>query len=290
MQPRVKFQIMSDLHFEHSIRETFKFGDHYEEWPPGGWPVLADYLIIAGDTGLLHRHYDKLRDFFRRRCKEYKLVFFVAGNKDFPESSEKTYREGIFRAECLETDWGMNGKLKFLNKKRFDLRENGVTISILGCTLWTLIREEQFRYVRSMNMEEIRGETPSSRNNRFRMELNWIKSEVKKIRETEEDGVERKIMVITHHPPMIRGASVDNHDIRNRYSRNYCMYGNDILGGWGLPGLGAGDMWVYGHTHYTNDIYVDEVRVFSNQRGTGCPGIIENPTKNEFGLHRTVDF
>lgn len=288
MQPRIKFQIMSDLHFEHSTENIFKHGNQYAEWPPEGWPVLAEYLILAGDIGLLHKHYERLRAFFISRCAEYKRVFFIAGNKDFPDGGHKSYRDGVTQAHNLQNDVRMSGKLKFMNRDRFDLREEDVCISILGCTLWTLILDDQLKHVKAENLENIRDNTPSAHNNRFRADLKWLKKEVEKIREKEKDGKERKIMVVTHHPPFIRGASRGNDNIGQPYTKNYSMYGNDILGGCGLPGLGAGDMWVYGHTHYTNDLYVDEVRVYSNQRGTHCPEIIETPTENQFDVHRIV--
>ena len=277
---------MSDLHFEH----CFKFGwnDEYTNWPQGGWPARADYLVLAGDISALSTHYSRLRDFLALRCQEYKRVFYLAGNREFPNDGTHTVQTGLQRARAFQDHESMNGKLTFMNRTRVDVCENGTTVSILGCTLWSRIGEFQYEKLRQVPLEGIPGNSIAQHNQRFERDFNWLKSEVAKIR-AEDGGKERKILIATHHPPFIRGASQKTDHIKDTMSNTYTMYSNDILGGYGFEGLGAGDMWVYGHTHRTNDLIIDDVRVYSNQRGAQSTPLITNPKRNQFDICRIVD-
>lgn len=277
---------MSDLHFEHCFNNGWN--DEYKSWPPGGWPVKANYLILAGDITNLSDHYHRLRDFLELRCKEYKRVFYLAGNREFPNKGTHTVEIGLQRARELQRLKSMNGKLQFMNRDRVDVHENGTTVSILGCTLWSTIREFQYQNFRKTALEGIPGNTIIEHNKRFEKDFKWLKAEVAKIR-AEKDGKERKILIATHHPPFIRGGSRDTDTIGRKMTDTYTMYSNDILGGYGFEGLGAGDMWVYGHTHRTNDLLIDDVKVYSNQRGAKCPELIVNPNRDQFDICRTVD-
>lgn len=278
---------MSDLHFEQS-----QIQNEYSTWPQTGWPVKAPYLVLAGDIGSLDAHYTSYRDFLAMRCKEYKKVFLITGNRDFPtRNMQQDHAKMIKRARGLERDVRMGGVLKFLENDRYDLKDKGVCISILGCTLWTQTRADHSRwddYDTTRGLEGIPGNSRDTHNQRYQESLQWLRDEVKKIRAS-PGGKERKIMVITHHTPFMRDASKDSNDVRNKLQAQYSYYNNDILGGCGLEGLGVGDMWIYGHTHWTNDLLIDDVRAYSNQRGNRCPKLIEHPGHHDFDIQRTVD-
>lgn len=54
----------------------------------------------------------------------------------------------------------MRGRLIFLDRIRYDLRDNGAFISILGCSLWTKVREDQVQYIynyQSNHLENVPG-------------------------------------------------------------------------------------------------------------------------------------
>lgn len=276
---------MSDLHFEHN-----RILNEYTTWPPSGWPVRAQYLILAGDIGALSRQFDDYRQFLANRCSEYKMVFLVLGNRDFPNINGHKNAKVIDLARDLERDTIMKGKLKFLEGDRYDLEANGTKITILGCTLWTQIRSDQSRGNDFNNLEGIPENTRLKHNQRFQDSLRWLREEVAKIRTSEAGGAERKIMVITHHAPFIRDASTRSNDVGQPLNNQYSYYNNDILGGSGFEGLGVGDMWVYGHTHYTNNLVIDDVRVYSNQRGSRSPDLHKYPGFHDFSIQRTIDF
>jgi predicted phosphodiesterase len=288
---------VSDLHFEqckqHPGSQGYRPKFEYYEWPQPKWPAAADYLILAGDIGNISDDYDALRDFLEMRCSQYKLVFLVLGNHEFRNRIKRTtIEEGLTLAGKLESDSRMGGKLRFLNNNRYDLKAEGAHISILGCTLWTKIRADQEKHLDGRpprTLEGIPGNSTRHHTERFNQSFKWLQDEVKKIR-SEADGHERKILVITHYTPFIRGASRDNSSLGNPLKRGYSHYVNDILGGCGLEGLGVGDMWVYGHTHHSTDLVVDEVRVFSNQRGSKCPPLIVNPDVHDFDITRVFSF
>ncbi len=70
--------------------------------------------------------------------------------------------------------------------------------------------------------------------------------------------------MVTHHAPCITGTSSPKIDgVGDMWSG----FQSDVLGGLGVQGLGKGDVWVFGHTHFCADFERDEVRVFANQRG-----------------------
>lgn len=115
-----------------------------------------------------------------------------------------------------------------------------------------------------------------------------MKKSVAEIR-AEEGGEARKIMIITHHPPFFRGAFECSERIGVPYESEYSLYGNDILGGYGFEGIGEGDLWAYGHTHYSTDVIVEDVRVYSNQRGSNSPPLIDSPRLHDFNINRTVE-
>jgi hypothetical protein len=282
---------MSDLHLENGF--TGNWGNQYDDWPSGGWPVTAPYLILAGDIGLIVKHFDNLGTWFENRCSEYKKVFYVLGNKEFPNRENLDHEAVILKIKSLEKETRMRGRLVFLNRNRYDLRDNGTIISILGCSLWTKIREDHkadVQYRRGNPLEQVPGNSVAKHNRRFEMDFQWLTDEVKKIR-AEKMGRERKILIITHHTPFLRGGSRNTNNPKKGMSDLYSMYNNDILGGCGIEGLGVGDMWVYGHTHYTNDLFIDNLRVYSNQRGSRYPPKhIENPARHDFDLERTFEF
>lgn len=266
----------------------------YYEWPKGGWIPIADYLILAGNIGNLSGDIDAYGSFLEQRCSEYKYVFLVLGNHEFMNQHQPlTINQGVSAAKNLERDSRTGGRLVFLNNTRFDLRTlDGAVISILGCTLWSKIRADQEDHFRSLSaevLEGIPGNSARAHTERFEKSFKWLQDQVKKIR-SEKYGKERKILVITHYPPFIRGASRDNSPLTFDMPKNYSQDWNDILGGCGIEGLGVGDMWVYGHTHHSGEFEVDDVRVFSNQRGSNCPALIDNPEEHDFDITRSFDF
>ncbi|KIN00459.1 hypothetical protein OIDMADRAFT_180694 [Oidiodendron maius Zn] len=121
---------MSDLHFEQGFAGEWM--NQYEKWPLTGWPVKAPYLILAGDIGRAVKHFDQLRSFLAKRCDEYQRVFYLLGSKEFPNKENLDHAAVIQKVWSLTKESRMRGRLIFLDRIRYDLRDNGAFISILG--------------------------------------------------------------------------------------------------------------------------------------------------------------
>jgi len=157
----------------------------------------------------------------------------------------------------------MNQRLVILNSGddgRYDFLDDGYNVSIVGCTLWANRRRGQAARVATIDSSNV-GNNSRNNNQRHERDLRWLKREIRNIREEEK---ERVIIVMTHHAPCITSTSAPSLD---GVSGSWSDFQVDILGGEGVPGLQAGDVWVFGHTHWSTDFVQDEVRVYSNQRG-----------------------
>jgi hypothetical protein len=152
---------MSDLHFEHGNKVTI-YNLHmknyeYHKWPEQGWPIKAPYLILAGNIGRINDDFEDIATFLGRRCAEYELVFLIARNNEFKNKESITHEQGVKLTRSLEKDGRMGGKLKFLECDRYDLKANGTCISILGCTLWSKIRDDQAKYIQRNTRSNLEG-------------------------------------------------------------------------------------------------------------------------------------
>lgn len=244
---------MSDLHFEQD--RTF---NQYRRFDI---PPRAKYLILAGDIGSISLHPDEYRNFLIRQYSSFTRVFLVLGNNEF-KRGRHTHAQIVATARTFPGHIGMQGRLTFLEHDRFDLYdEGGRVISILGCTLWSQVPA----YMRTsdwIHYEGIHGNTMSAHNQRFELAIGWLRSEIQRIRQ-EEGGTDRRILVVTHHAPRLKGTSTPHLE----GSAHSYFFASDILVGDGIPGLGNGDAWVFGHTHYTSEFVAAGVNVRSNQRG-----------------------
>ena len=71
---------------------------------------------------------------------------------------------------------------------------------------------------------------------------------------------------MTHHTPTVRGSSRPGFE--NDTNKTWSAYQTDILGGEGVPGLQIGDVWAFGHTHWSCSFVQDDVRVIANRKGS----------------------
>ena len=170
----------------------------------------------------------------------------------------------------------MNGKLTYMEQDRYDFEEADVTL--LGCTLWSRIRSDQ----PNATPDRILGNSLAAHNTRFEESYKWLKDEVKSIRDT-GGGKTRRILVLTHYAPTIRNSCSPTLESG---SNSWSKYQNDILGGEGVEGLGSGDVWVFGHTHWSVDFKRDFVRVYANQRGGARSTAASS---NGFDAEKTID-
>ncbi|KAE9364662.1 hypothetical protein N431DRAFT_354548 [Stipitochalara longipes BDJ] len=277
----IRFQVASDLHLEHDgSYDTLNV-----EKLPG-----VEWLLLPGDTGSAIRqidnnsksqsHSERYFNFLVRMCQKFQRVIMVIGNNDFKGPlNPKIHHpldDGVAAGWNVVRSWpdapAMNKRLVILNSGpdgRHDFMDDGYNVSILGCTLWSNRRKDQPQT--AMFDRSIVGNSSAKNNGRHRRDLMWLKSEIRNIRENEKDA-DRVIIVMTHHAPCITGTSTPDKDGQGDSWSDFQV---DILGGEGMVGLQADDIWVFGHTHWSTDFMQDEVRVYSNQRG----GITKSTTQ-----------
>ncbi|KAE9366069.1 hypothetical protein N431DRAFT_446281 [Stipitochalara longipes BDJ] len=182
------------------------------------------------------------------------MWLFADGNN---ESKGNTIAHGLQIMRDFAAHPDMQGKLVVLENDRYDMIRHGYNVSILGCVLWTRISKDQ-----GGTDGTIKENSKAAHNTRFEESFKWIKKEVQAIR---KEDPKRRILVMTHHAPTVRGSSPPEQD--DGKSPRWSAYQNDILGGEGVAGLQTGDIWTFGHTHRSCDFFEDGVRVIANQIG-----------------------
>ena len=243
------FQIMSDLHLE--------VGQQYAKFHI---QPCAPFLVLAGDIGRL-ADYDGFRGFLDTQCKQFRKVFLVLGNHEFFGAPRA---QGLVLAERLENEESLKDRLFVMNRKRVDLPG----VAILGCTLQSHVPDDSKAIVAQKinDFRHIGDWTVANHNAEHAKDVDWLKKDIKTIRKT-EDASQRKILVVTHYAPAIRGTSAPANE-GNPWSS---AFSTDLLGQHGGSPLDTVQYWVFGHTHYCSEFTQGNVRLVSNQRGYVFP-------------------
>ncbi|KAJ9272117.1 hypothetical protein DTO212C5_1880 [Paecilomyces variotii] len=265
-RPSESFQILSDLHLE--------IGRQYSSY---GIPINAKYLILAGDIGRLADYNDYL-DFLQKQTSRFELVFLVLGNHEFYAESFTT---GLEKAQHLQQEPSLNGRLVLLHRKRYDVP--GSYITILGCTLWSKVPIEAREVVQAKikDFQKIDGWTVDDHNATHDSELAWLLREIQSIHEENERAraktPRRTILVVTHHAPSLRGTSSPE----NAQNAWRFAFGTDVLS----EMVNEVKVWVFGHTHYSTDFKEGGIRIVSNQRGYALPW---KSTEDRFDVGKVI--
>lgn len=250
------FQFVSDLHLEVASQYTTYT-----------IPASAAYLILAGDIGRLI-DYDLYLEFLVRHISHFSKIFLVLGNHEFYGI---THAEGIQRARKLEQEGRLDGVVKLLNRDRFDTTDSNVTI--LGCTLWSKIAIDAEKVVQSVvqDFQKIQGWSVDAHDDAHAVDVQWLKDEIRKISKANKIlpvSERRKILIVTHHAPCLRGTSRPEH-VENPWSSAFAT--DLIVDGKEAEWEDVGS-WIFGHTHFTTELWKCSVRIVSNQRGYVLPG------------------
>lgn len=251
--PKKSFQIMSDLHLEFSSGDS----DQYLQFEI---PPKAPYLILAGDIGLLAMQYTSYLSFLRRQTENFEHVFLVLGNHEFYRAPRA---EGLIAAEKMEEE--LQGRLTVLNRKRVDLPD-GVTV--LGVTLHSMILEDNKEYIaRLMNdFYLIKDWTVEDHIREHGLDMEWLKKELAAIDAEEATGVDKRVVIVTHHAPSFTGTSAPEHK-NSLLGSAFCT---EVLSTVEKRWRGAEmvRLWVFGHTHFCTDFSTrGGIRVVANQKG-----------------------
>ncbi|KAJ2973891.1 hypothetical protein NQ176_g6347 [Zarea fungicola] len=243
-----RIQVLSDLHLE--------IGQQYASFT---FPAAAPYLQLAGDIGRL-ADYDTYLAFLQVQISRFEVVFLVLGNHEF---YGLTYNDALDAARRLADEPALDQRLVLLDKTRWDSPRSN--LSILGCTLWSLIPDDKMDIVQSRvkDFKRISDWTPTAHNSVHAQEAAWLRREVSNLTGAATQKP-RNLLVATHHAPCLEGTSLPEH-ARNPWSS---AFATDMLasGDWGPV-----KTWIFGHTHFSTDTVRNGVRIVANQRGYIMP-------------------
>ncbi|KAJ5551771.1 hypothetical protein N7535_000289 [Penicillium sp. DV-2018c] len=245
------FQILSDLHLESPSAY-----DIYQIEPK------APYLVLTGDIGCVVD--DGYFNFLRRQLEVFRIVFLVLGNHEpyhstWPETKSRIKSFEAELASCEES--ATRGQFVLLDQTRYDISP---TVSVLGCTLFSEITEEQEESVDfGLNDFYRTGDwNVDTHREAHRADLAWLNREIDSISRLEP---ERKVAIFTHFCPLTVEDVIAPVHRDSRISSafmtdlsNECCWKSDVV-----------RLWAFGHTHYNCDFSYSALgkRVVANQRG-----------------------
>lgn len=261
---------MSDLHLE--------VGQQYLSFD---FDVAAPNLILAGDIGRLI-DYDGYTSFLQKQIARYERVFLVLGNHEFYGLS---FEDGLARAKALEKEPVLEGKLNLLQQNRHAFDDDRSVI--LGCCLWSSIPEDSAPAVATVlnDFKMIDGWTIEKHNATHSEDLAWLRKEVQHCKP------HTKILVVTHHAPLIGKTASPQH----KDSPIKSAFATDLLCNTRADSWSQVKYWVFGHTHWTTQFKAKSIQVVSNQRGYVFPGnrrlqVEVQAPNHTFNANRTIQF
>ena len=241
----MKIQYASDLHLDH-----LKIVDYESLITPVG-----DVLVLAGDIcGTCARAQRIFYPFIKWCCSRFKHVLLVAGNHEY-------YRTSIVLGDKFLTVVAKHfNNFHFMNKKTMKIEG----IIFLGVTLWSDIPPEHvdvvashlndFNYIRDFNT------------NVFAMlhkdHAAWLESEL-------ISHGEKKIVVITHHAPLMNGTS-DPKYTGLPTNHGFATDLGDLVA--------CANYWICGHTHHCASIEYEDCTVLLNCLGYPSEFVGYSPT------------
>jgi predicted phosphodiesterase len=252
--------ILSDLHV-----------DLTRGWdlPSGDARPRFDVLVVAGD--LIPRAERGVK-WLRERVTD-RPVIYVVGNHEF-------YGTDIQRTLEKAKDAAAGTNVHVLENET--VRIEGITFA--GATLWTDFalngdahramsvaadRMNDYKKIRIAAYQ--RRFQPHHALTRHLKSRAFLKAEIRKPR---GDG---KLVVVTHHAPVPVPVPAMSHESRRLYADHGldAAYRSDLrslmspVADDDCGALWAPDLWIYGHTHESEDTVIFSTRVVSNAKGYG---------------------
>jgi predicted phosphodiesterase len=258
----VRLWILSDLHLELTRGWDLPAGDVRPQF---------DVLVVAGD--LIPRMERGVR-WLRERVPDRPVVYVPGNHEAYGTDIDRTVEKAMEAAE---------GSKVFVLQDRW-IRLGDVTFA--GSTIWTDFdlfddqrraiavaaeRMNDFRKIRTARYEQrFRPHHAYARHLQSRA---FLDSEMRKPRSG-------PLVVITHHAPMpSRAYRRAGHYPGSRLSDEDVLtaaYRSDLTSlmwpapiGDGKPALRPADVWIFGHTHESEDTVIGATRVVSNAKGYG---------------------
>ena len=236
----MKFQIMSDLHLEFGRLDI----------PP----VLGDVLILAGDINTMASV-----AWINQVADNYRETIYICGNHEYYSSSFRLPMDEV--EEAIKKS--LSSRVTFLQNESLDIGDR----MIHGCTLWTSFednkRESKDRA--NLHMNDFRGLITKAGVDPIQFDpRNIFKADDaydlhKESVEFLEKNVKEGDIVVTHHLPSFQCVSprFAGSPINGAFASDL-----DYIIEEKKPAL-----WVFGHTHDSVDIDIDNTRCVCNPRG-----------------------
>lgn len=219
------------------------YSDLHNEFGVFTFPSLknVDVLCLCGDTSLGTNSIDYLKYMLVKN--PHLSIIIVAGNHEY-YNNEVNDVKSAWKLASLYTDrlYFLNNDFITIDKQRF-----------FGCTLWTNMN----------NSNPICMSEAESRMNDYvciKFETRALKAE-----DTVEfnrvsyryllDNVTKDDIVVTHHKPYVSAGFGRYNDFAYMTDCTELLYNN------------SPKLWLYGHTHISDDITVNNTRIVSNPRG-----------------------
>ena len=256
------FQIVSDIHTERY--------PPYDARYPEQFPLIlkgeAPFLVLAGDIGGLGKGTPlaNYRHFLGDVAARFLRVFLVMGNHEAYGQSIESARARL-AALCHEVNRasGWSDRVVFLDRQRYDLHLpaalGGEIITVLGCTLWSRITDEQRADIAyGLNdFRQIVGWSPETNNATHAEETAWLDGAITAVA---QEAPQRRVMVVTHHAPLTHKTTHPRYETGPITS----AFSTDLSGSLVRRPV---RLWVFGHTHFSSQQVVNEVHVVSYQQG-----------------------
>lgn len=248
----IRLQILSDLHLE----------------SPAAYDIFninpkAPFLALLGDIGYVMD--EGFFPFLRKQLATFRVVFLVLGNHEAYHSSWTETKSNVerFKHDIDEASRSGEalGKLVLLDQTRYNISP---TLTILGCTLFSCITEEQMESV-SFGLNDfyhIRDWSIEAHREAHVADLSWLNREIDSISRLEPD---RKVIILTHYCPSTHENVVDPKHSNSKLSSGFMTdLSNEQC--WQRENV---TFWAFGHTHFNCDFrdLTTGKRVVSNQRG-----------------------
>lgn len=230
----MKFHIISDMHTEE--RPFFLKNIKH-----------ADCLILAGDIG--HPETKVYCDLIQKASAMYSYVFVVKGNHECYGHTVQKTDELI---SCVTKDFD---NVFYLNRSTVDICDD---IRVLGTTLWSDVQEYQRSEIGIFisDYRLIKDWCIDNHNHAHHKDVAFIKKEMERALLDN-----KRLLIVTHHAPMVGATSKPQH-ARSVLSSAFCT---DLKRLFTKP-VAA---WVFGHTHHSCSLRVNDIPLVSNQRGYG---------------------
>ena len=289
----IEIQIVSDTHIEFWEGKKSLKAANFINPSCKILALLGDICCVASNND-----FTAYKNFINELLPYYEHIIIVTGNHEYfynPDNIDKPidkpttkpidkpttkpidkpttkptyifkYIDSKIKKYCLT-----NKKLHFLNNDKFIYRSGKTTYYIYGCTLWSLIPEEQYKfiqnnmndynyiYVKDKKTKQIRNILASETTKMFKKNVAKIQQQitkVKKINDRMSNSKEKhEIIILTHHKPYLSPSyNINSRDSAYESDLKYLMQYPVVL-------------WGYGHTHHYDKSIIDGVILYSNPKG-----------------------